>query len=136
MTGFRENVQNPNFWHLILLNPRIKIFSKYKTTLKWCPLLPSTIMQKLETFNSHFWENVQKTQFLTLNPQIKIFKENSSWVTFVTLLTPTSCKILQKTNERSVQYSKTDHRPMDRITDCQTDKGDYNLTHQVNHGPK
>ena len=28
----------------------IKIFPKYDTTLKWCPLLPSTIMQKIRKF--------------------------------------------------------------------------------------
>ena len=50
MNSFGANVQNPNFWHLIPLNPRIKIFPKYGTTFKWCPLLPSTIMQKIRNF--------------------------------------------------------------------------------------
>ena len=47
MTSFRKMSKNLNFWHLIPLNPQIKIFSKYGTTLKWNRLLPSTIMQKI-----------------------------------------------------------------------------------------
>ena len=31
MTDFQENVQNPKFWHLIPLNPGIKIFFKIPT---------------------------------------------------------------------------------------------------------
>ena len=50
MGGFQENFQNPNLWDLIPLNPLIKIFPKYGSTLKWCPLLPSTIMQKIKNF--------------------------------------------------------------------------------------
>ena len=34
MTGFRKNVQNPEFLTLNPLNPQIKIFYKYGTTLK------------------------------------------------------------------------------------------------------
>ena len=53
--------KNPNFWHLILLNPRIKIFPKYGTALKWCPLLPCTIMQKIRNFE---WPVSEKMSIL------------------------------------------------------------------------
>ena len=46
MNSFRENLQEPEFL-TITLNPGIKIFPKYGTTLKWNPLLSSTIMQKI-----------------------------------------------------------------------------------------
>ena len=66
MTGFQENIQKPEF---LTLNPQIKIFSKYGTALKWCPLLPSTIMQKIKNFLWLVSEKMSKNpEFLTINP--------------------------------------------------------------------
>ena len=51
------------------------------------------------------FRNVQKPNFLTLNPSIfKILTVSH----FLTLLTPTSCKILEKTGEPPPRYLKTD----------------------------
>ena len=69
--------KNLNFWHLIPLNPRIKIFPQYKTTLKWCPQLPSTIMQKIRNFlwlvSEKMSKNLNFWHLIPLNPKIKIF---------------------------------------------------------------
>ena len=57
-----------------------------------------------------FEENVQQDQFF--NPQIKFL------FTFFILLTPTTCKVLGKTNEQSSGYLKTD-RQTNRLIDGQ-----------------
>ena len=103
--------KNLNFWHLIPLNPRIKIFPKYGITFKWCPLLPSTIMQKIRNFRWPVSEKMSKNpnfwHLIPLNPRINIFFQNSCRVTFFTLWTcKTSCKVSEKTNEWSVRYSR------------------------------
>ena len=41
MTGFEENAQNPNFWHLIPLNPQIKIFSNSSSDTFFALLTPN-----------------------------------------------------------------------------------------------
>ena len=101
-----------------------------------CPL-PSTIMQKIKTSCDRLiQDNVQNPYFWHLIPRFRYLKKIPAGSLLLLYWPQHHAKFYKKTNERSVQYSKTDHRPMDRITDCQTDKGDYNLTHQVNHGPK
>ena len=83
---------------------------------------------------TNFEENNQKNNFwyLTpLNPRIKILFQNSSSATFFTLLTLTSCKVSEKSNEQFPRYLKTDW-PTDQRTDQQANKGDYYGPHQVN----
>ena len=67
--------KNLNFWHLIPLDPQIKIFPEYGTALKWCPLLPSTIMQEIKNFTIVPGQNIQKAYFDTLSliPRLRIF---------------------------------------------------------------
>ena len=62
-----------------------------------------------------------------LNPWIKIFLKISAVSLNFILLTLTSCKVLEKTNEMSLRHSKTDG---------QTDKGYYYGPHRVNTGSK
>ena len=46
MTGFLENVKkNSNFWHLIPLNPRIKIFFQNSSRVTFFTLLTPNFMQ-------------------------------------------------------------------------------------------
>ena len=52
--------KTPSFWHLIPLNPRIKIFPNYGTTLKWYSLLPSTIIYKIRKFQWAVSEKIAK----------------------------------------------------------------------------
>ena len=47
-----------------------------------------------------------------------------------------SCKKLEKNNERSLRYLKTDQRTDGRTTDGRTDKGDYQGTPQEKPGSK
>ena len=97
MTSFRENVKKPDLWHLILLNPQIKIIPKYATALKWCPPLPSTIMQKIRNFEWPVSENMSKNpnfwHLIRLNPQIKIFPKYDTKIKWCPLLPST---IMQK----------------------------------------
>ena len=61
----------------------------------WCALLPSTIMQKLKTFDDQFRRKSPNTpNFSPFNPQIKIFFQNFS--KFFTLFTPNLTQILEK----------------------------------------
>ena len=79
MTGFWKNVKKPEF---LTLNPRIKIFLKYGTTLKWCPLLPSSIMQKIRNFQWPVSEKMSKNpnfwHLILLSPPINFFFEISA----------------------------------------------------------
>ena len=95
----------------------------YSNDAPYCPL-PSC--KKLETFNDRFPRKCQKPQ---LNPQIKIFFKIQAVSLFLLYGPATSCKISEKTNERSPRYLKTDRR-----TDGQTDKGDYYGPQWVNPG--
>ena len=61
MTGFGENVQKPEFFHLIPLNPQIMIFTKYGTTLNDVPYCTLPSCKKLETFNDQFLRKWPKT---------------------------------------------------------------------------
>ena len=88
--------KNLNFWHLIPLNPRIKIFPQYKTTLKWCPQLPSTIMQKIRNFLWLVSKKRSKNRIFDtypLNPWIKIFTNYGTTLKWCPLLPST---IMQK----------------------------------------
>ena len=98
MTAFRENVKKtPNFRHLIPLNPQIKIFPKYGTIFKWCPLLPFTLMQKIRNFQWPISEKMSKNlnfwHLIPLNPRIKIFPKYGTTLKWCPLLPST---IMQK----------------------------------------
>ena len=75
---------------------------------------------------SGFGENVHKPQILALNPQIKIFFKIPAVSLFLHYWPPTSCRVSEKTNERSLEIYK------DEQMDRQTDKGDYYGLHRVN----
>ena len=115
--------KNPNAWYLITLNLQIKIFSKYGTILKWCTLLPSSLMQKLE---------------IPLNPWIKIVCQNCSCINLFTLLTPNFMQSSRKIKwavSKIFKDKRTDGGT-DGLTDGLTDKGDYYGPHRVNLGSK
>ena len=51
MTGFQENVQKPNFRHLIPLNPRIKMFFQNSGRVTFFTLLTPIFMQSFRKLN-------------------------------------------------------------------------------------
>ena len=103
MTGFQENFQTPNFGHLTPLNPRIKIFLKHGSTLKWYALLSSTIMQKIRNIQWPVSEKVSKNlnfwHLIPLNLQIKIFSNYCTHSNDVPYCPLPSCKKLETFND-------------------------------------
>ena len=65
-----------------IFNPRIKIFPKYCTSLKWCPLLPSTTMQKIRNIWWQVSKNISKNpshwHLIPLNPGLTIISKSTS----------------------------------------------------------
>ena len=101
------------------------------------PLITGTCLiascKKLENLNNQFLINIKKIHLLTLNPWIKIFFSEFRPCHFFTLLIPTSCKVSQKANERSLRYLKKDGPRTDRPL---TDKGGHKGPLGVNLSPK
>ena len=100
----------------MLISRLIPEIPKYGTTLRWCVLLSSTIIQKIKKILMSSSEKVSK------NPnfwhQIKIFFKIPDLSLFLLYWPLTSSKVLEKLNERSPRYLKTDGRTNGR-TDWQ-----------------